>query len=684
MFTNSLPLCKKKIKMTNCRRQVPAIICPDVEYTAEYDELHLIPSSPPRRLSRSSIDLRDLELEREKTIAQTQIASESVSSIYHRFDGQIRYSGSEPITTNNMTTLENQFQMKSKDASSDETNGDSKISIPYTNNFENVVASLASIVKDNPVNVSSSSSNNSNNANGRKPTTTTTTNKKKMLASSDSDFFSLLRYNSERWKKINCFSVSSSASNNGNRPKNMIYALSDSDFLIGAGINEKNKRQNLNNSSNAERKCQAIPNKSDILNFLINQKSIDYKNLLDSTPTTDKNAPNNHHQHHHVFSGNNSNTHQHLKSLDDKDLFYTSTKKKIIESISLNGEIASSAADGKNQKNETASLPPLVNSEAHQQHRMMLNNSLSIDTVLLNMKNASKSPSPLTFTVAHNTPSNNNNSHVTPASPKSLNNDDSSHVNIPTQQQSNLIVSPEHIKKSNLSENNFLQPPAAAHFVSSMPAPYDEEKRVTSNGSSSSNGGGGEVNMKSYDVMDPVALDERSVERRKRTSSTVTYNVNVINFHADDDTDAMSGGYGKRSNSSTSECLTMLYLTLLLFFLGMKLSAQNDSICYIVSRVFFATLVIHISFMFLFFDLPLAALMFVSITQSRESAAGWGWSFYLAYVWEKLSFIFCKWRVDWKMKSKKKVRSRNIMMIVRVRVYFRTFLSIRSLDLLDK
>lgn len=173
--------------MTNCRWQVPAIICPDVEYTTEYDELHLIPSSPPRRLSRSSIDLRDLELEREKTIAQTStLASESVSSIYHRFDGQIRYSGSEPINTNNIKQLENQFQMKSKDASSDETNGESKISIPYTNNFENVVTSSASIVKDNPVNVSSSSSNNSNNAHGRK---STTTNKKKMLASSDSDFF---------------------------------------------------------------------------------------------------------------------------------------------------------------------------------------------------------------------------------------------------------------------------------------------------------------------------------------------------------------------------------------------------------------------------------------------------------------------------------------------------------------
>lgn len=552
---------------------MPAIICPDGEYTAEYDELHLIPSSPPRRLSRSSIDLRDLELEREKTIAQTQIVSESVSSIYHRFDGQIRYSGSEPINTNNIASLENQFKMKSKDASSDETNGESKISIPYTNNFENVVTSSASIVKDNQVNVSGSSSNNSqtNNVNnGRKQTMT---NKKKILASSDSDFFSLLRYNSEKWRKINCFSVGSSSNNNGNRPKNMIYALSDSDFLIGSGgVNEKNKRHNLNN----ERKSQAIPNKSDIFNFLINQKSIDYKNLLDNNQTTNKdinNAQNNHHinssikNHQHPFSGsnNNSNTRRLLKSLDDKDLFnmqklravlanngddddvIMTQKNKIIESISLNGgEITSSAVDFKNHKNETSSLPPLVMNANNEAHHAKLNNSHSIDTVLLNMKNSNNSDRCLMSTKSPPNGTNNFFSSQFPlSSPKSLNYDASIQVDIPASQQSNLIMSPENMKKSNLQneeqQQNFLQPPASsvAHFSLT---PYDE-KRVN----------GGEVNMKSYDVMNPVALDERNVERRKRTSSTVTYNVNVINFQADDDIDTMSGGYGKRSNSSTSE-----------------------------------------------------------------------------------------------------------------------------------
>lgn len=50
------------------------------------DELRL-PSPPPRRLSRSSIDLRDLETqhEKEKIISQ----SDSVSSIQLRFENYL-------------------------------------------------------------------------------------------------------------------------------------------------------------------------------------------------------------------------------------------------------------------------------------------------------------------------------------------------------------------------------------------------------------------------------------------------------------------------------------------------------------------------------------------------------------------------------------------------------------------
>uniref|UniRef100_A0A182QZV4 G-protein coupled receptors family 1 profile domain-containing protein n=1 Tax=Anopheles farauti TaxID=69004 RepID=A0A182QZV4_9DIPT len=58
------------------------------------DDDFLVPSSPPRRLSRSSIDLRDLEYKNESKIK----GSDSVSSIFPlHYENNLRYSGSEPI-----------------------------------------------------------------------------------------------------------------------------------------------------------------------------------------------------------------------------------------------------------------------------------------------------------------------------------------------------------------------------------------------------------------------------------------------------------------------------------------------------------------------------------------------------------------------------------------------------------
>ncbi|XP_050068234.1 uncharacterized protein LOC126556791 [Anopheles maculipalpis] len=58
------------------------------------DDDFLVPSSPPRRLSRSSIDLRDLEYKNESKIK----SSDSVSSIFPlHYENNLRYSGSEPI-----------------------------------------------------------------------------------------------------------------------------------------------------------------------------------------------------------------------------------------------------------------------------------------------------------------------------------------------------------------------------------------------------------------------------------------------------------------------------------------------------------------------------------------------------------------------------------------------------------
>ncbi|XP_058056002.1 octopamine receptor beta-3R-like [Anopheles bellator] len=67
---------------------------PIVATVVSPDDDFLVPSSPPRRLSRSSIDLRDLEYKSECKIK----GSDSVSSIFPlHYDNNLRYSGSEPI-----------------------------------------------------------------------------------------------------------------------------------------------------------------------------------------------------------------------------------------------------------------------------------------------------------------------------------------------------------------------------------------------------------------------------------------------------------------------------------------------------------------------------------------------------------------------------------------------------------
>lgn len=482
--------------------QLPVIFLQDNQ---EYDELK-VPSSPPRRLSRSSIDLRDLEHEREKSIAQQQNLSESVSSIYHCFDSHMRYSGSEPINTN-LPALENQFNIKlNKDGESDGANAESKASvnqIPFTNNFEHStkesdmsLITSASVIKDNQVNVSGCSLNNSH-AN-KKPS------KKKILAASESDFFSLLRYNSEKWRRINCFSISTN--NNGNKPKNMIYALSDSDFLIG--VNDKNKNLNLNN----ERKSQAIVNKSDIFNFLINQKSIDYKNLLDNNFAQNNQKKSSDVECKKHFDNPDLFSMEKLKAVFGESAASDSDKTKIIESISLNDDITVE----KILKKETVSLPPIMNTN-NDFNNALLNNGRSIDTVLLNIKNNADKLS--------------------------------------------LIKPSYDFSKNSLPQKNVIDANDNVNLVAVQSGNIMSDSLRKLNDSTSQQNVQdylGEDNNKSCtkccnDVMNPVTLDEKNITRRKRTPLNVTYNVNVINFQADDEQDTISGGYGKRSNSSTSK-----------------------------------------------------------------------------------------------------------------------------------
>lgn len=502
----------------------------------EHDELQIPSSSPPRRLSRSSIDLRDLEAQHEREKIMSQNVSESVSSLYHCFDSHLRYSGSEPINTH-LKVSENHLSIFQPSIAQDYNKQDVESSnsrnslahLSHKNNFElsttkeqdiNLINST-SIVKDNQVS-SGCSINNTVNNNKK-------TGKKKILASSDSDFFSLIRYNSEKWRRINCFSVSTNnyspvsssvdAANNtnGNKPKNMIYALSDSDFLIG--VSDKNKNLNLNNVRNNH---QAIVNKSDIFNFLINQKDIDYKNLLDTNNCANNNQK-------------KISDVDYKKQFDDPDLFRKdrlmavfgeSAPKAINESKSFSDDVTID----KLQKKETVSLPPIVSTP--NDFNRLLNNSRSIDTVLLNIKN--NSDKLCTLKSLHDF-SANNMKQIEDAVRRNL---------LDKTPSSDLCESASIIKNDNVDHPSVISINDITS-VANQNAMQENELQ--------------ELN-KSYtkyfdkqDVMNPATLDEKNITRRKRTPSNVTYNVNVINFQTDEESELTTNGYGKRSNSSTSE-----------------------------------------------------------------------------------------------------------------------------------
>lgn len=558
--------------------QVPAILL-----CQEYDESSIlkVPSSPPRRLSRSSIDLRDLEAQHEREKIMSQNVSESVSSIYHCFDNQmLRYSGSEPINANIVAkALENQFSMKSAnkdDLDKQQNSTESKSSVnnfSYMNNLENSLTkendmnliSSASIIKDNQVNNANGCSFNNinlnhNNINGGSATTTNNNNninnssfnnnssssssnglgkktyKKKKLAASDSDFFSLLRYNSEKLRRMNCFSIGS----NSNKPKNMIYAVSDSDFLIG--VSDKSNNLHLNN----ERKNQAIVNKSDIFNYL--NKSFDHKNLLD----------NNFAQHNQKVKLSDVEC---KKQFDNPDFFNVDKLKKVfeeskIETTTTTDDILNTSE--KLQKKETVSLPPLVNS-ASNDIKLKLNNSRSIDTVLLNIKN--NTDKLYTFKLLYD------------FSPKAINQDESLTKNLlkdAIQHQNTTVADASNINATCLqASNNNL----TSDGISSILKPVNlGDSNSVVNGQQANQAQDISIeqssSIKCCDTIHPVYLDDRNIVKRKRTPSNVTYNVNVIDFQNEDDSDAYhpgatgwnsggGGGHdrgnGKRSNSSTSK-----------------------------------------------------------------------------------------------------------------------------------
>ncbi|XP_055587637.1 uncharacterized protein LOC129740071 isoform X2 [Uranotaenia lowii] len=224
---------------------VPTIVSTD-------DDL-LVPSSPPRRLSRSSIDLRDLEY---KSEANKLKNSDSVSSIFPlHYENNLRYSGSEPIAVKEAQQRRrssrkesfkqmNFFQpffsrnslLKSyiKGSSGNGVNGELNNS-SHANNRATSEKKLNNKNDDNRsnnniidlINVTSSLDKGSS-VGGQKEVNT---QKRHQIAASESDFLTMIqKQRSQQRLGKNNASVKNSKCKEGSREDQLIYALSDSDF----------------------------------------------------------------------------------------------------------------------------------------------------------------------------------------------------------------------------------------------------------------------------------------------------------------------------------------------------------------------------------------------------------------------------------------------------------------------
>ncbi|XP_065092402.1 octopamine receptor beta-3R-like [Ochlerotatus camptorhynchus] len=231
---------------------VPTIVNDDDNNGNNDDDL-LVPSSPPRRLSRSSIDLRDLEYKNETKIKP----SDSVSSIFPlNYENNLRYSGSEPIHVK-----ENQQRRPSRKESFKQINffqpffsknnllksyikgssckgGDNEGSNLNNSNTNNRTASEKKLNNKNNDNRSSNniidlinvtSSLNKDSSVAEKEVNT---HKRHQIAASESDFLTMIQ--KQRSQRLglgkNSASMKKSSHKDGVKDDQLIYALSDSDF----------------------------------------------------------------------------------------------------------------------------------------------------------------------------------------------------------------------------------------------------------------------------------------------------------------------------------------------------------------------------------------------------------------------------------------------------------------------
>ncbi|XP_312025.5 octopamine receptor beta-3R isoform X2 [Anopheles gambiae] len=251
--------------------QVP--IVPTV--VANTDDDFLVPSSPPRRLSRSSIDLRDLEYKGEGKIK----ASDSVSSIFPlHYENNLRYSGSEPI---HIKEAQQQQQQQQQPNDQQQRRASRKDSFRQINFFQpffsrnsllktyikggaggaggggggggggsgtvGAVTGSASAIAGNQLNnnrsVERNNKNNDNRSNnnildlinvasslnkGGDSEKEMNTHKRHQIAASESDFLTMIEKQRQKLGKN-----TNSLKNCNKDEKELMYALSDSDFSVG-------------------------------------------------------------------------------------------------------------------------------------------------------------------------------------------------------------------------------------------------------------------------------------------------------------------------------------------------------------------------------------------------------------------------------------------------------------------
>lgn len=555
---------------------------------ARDDDFELrVPSPPARRLSRSSIDLRDLEHEKGKIVSQ----SESVSSICQlQYDHFLRSSGSEPIPVGKESI--NYFQNLEENFVAQPTNTnliEKAFAIPFFmknnhsksdsknlfNNHQIIMSRTSSntsttAVKDNQTTINDFSLDNSN-VNASK-------HRRKLLASSDSDFYSIIRNNSEKMhphggKNANSNLISSSMNNKSNNTKN----LSDSDFLKSDNNKFCNKDKILNIN-------KAIVNKSDIFELLMNNKHIDYKNLVDN-----KLANNNHNNGKIIDFPVNTDKPDILVDLFDKESCSTAidtekyreniTKAQSDENFLIKNHVQTSKNSTLRQScnnfinNSMIETTKQLSNKQHQQQQQQQSSTATSlppysQYTQQNAKkvlNTSKSTDEI---IQHN------DKDLIRDSMKDINKIDNTTLNINNQLQLSasdayastisldLVTISKSLETHNKStskaanENQHHDNPDSStrefQFQLQQPDIIDINQSpamLTIKSESNFNDTGDSNNKLTCDV---------DVANKKRKSSGVTYNVNVINFQRDDidpkiDYSRSGGNTGARSNSSTSE-----------------------------------------------------------------------------------------------------------------------------------